>query len=572
MQQKETFFDYPNFNNVREVMNYSLEKYPNNIAFKLKEKEGKNIKYIDITYEDFFDEVNNFGTGLYNLGLQNKRIAIISKNRYEWVLSYITLLHGGMVAVPLDKDLTEIEIENSLIKSKVECIIYEKKYEEIIERIQSKKTTNLKSKICMEKTDNENNIVDIKEKGKQLINSGNKEFINAKINDKELAVLVFTSGTTSKSKAVMLSQYNIAQNICDMQKVEPFQSEDVNMALLPYHHTFGSTGQLIMLANGITTVYCDGLKYIAKNLKEYKVTFFVGVPKLIETMYAKVLDEIKKQKKERLVKVAKFFTNLLLKFKIDIRRKVYKEIIDALGGLRFVINGAAALNTEVEKGFNDLGIFIVQGYGLTECSPVITAENYKYRKYGSIGVPMPSVELEIDNPTEDGIGEIKVKCPNLMMGYLDDEEKTNEVIRDGWFYTGDLGYIDKDGFVFIAGRKKDMIVLKNGKKIFPEEMEDLVNRIDLVEESFVYGMPKNDDVLLSVKIKYNENKVKEEYPEGLNKKELEKIIWEKVKEVNKMVPQYKYIKHMILTTEDFIKTSTNKIKRFEEIKRVIPNS
>ena len=572
MQQKETFFDYPNFNNVRDVMNYSLKQYPNNIAFKLKEKEGKHIKYIDITYEKFFDEVNNFGTGLYNLGLQNKRIAIISKNRYEWVLSYISLLHGGMVAVPLDKDLTEIEIENSLIKSKVECIIYEKKYEEIIERIQNKKTTNLKSKICMEKDDNENNIIDIKEKGKQLISEGNKEFLKAKINNKELAVLVFTSGTTSKSKAVMLSQYNIAKNICDMQKVEPFQSEDVNMALLPYHHTFGSTGQLIMLANGITTVYCDGLKYIAKNLKEYKVTFFVGVPKLIETMYAKVLDEIKKQKKEKLIKVAKFFTNLLLKFKIDIRRKVYKEIIDALGGLRFVINGAAALNVDVEKGFNDLGIFIVQGYGLTECSPVITAENYKYRKYGSIGVPMPSVELEIDNPTEDGIGEIKVKCPNLMMGYLDDEKKTNEVIRKGWFYTGDLGYIDKEGFVFIAGRKKDMIVLKNGKKIFPEEMEDLVNRIDLVEESFVYGMPKNDDVLLSVKIKYDENKVKEKYPEGLNKKELEKIIWEKVKEVNKMVPQYKYIKHMILTTEDFIKTSTNKIKRFEEIKKVLPNS
>lgn len=572
MRQKETFFDYPNFKNIKEIMEYSLEKYPNNKAFRLKEKQENKVNYIDITYAQFLEEARGFGAELYNLGMKDKRIAIISKNRYEWILSYISILLGGMVAVPLDKDLTENEIENSLIKSKAECIIYEKKYEEIIEKIQNKNTTNLKSKICMDKTEGNNDISCLKEKGKEIIKNGNREYLDATINEKELAVLVFTSGTTSNAKAVMLSQYNIAQNICDMQKVEPFQSNDVNLALLPYHHTFGSTGQLIMLCNGITTAYCDGLRYIGQNLKEYGVTFFVGVPKLIEAMYSKLQDEIKKQKKEKIIKIAKIFTNLLLKFKIDIRRKVYKKIIDQLGGLRFVINGAAALNTDVEKGFNDLGIFIVQGYGLTECSPVVSAENYKYRRYGSIGMPMPSVDLEIVNKNEDGIGEIRVKAPNLMMGYLDDEKATNEVIRDGWFYTGDLGYIDKDGFVFIAGRKKDMIVLKNGKKIFPEEMENLVNSIDLVEESFVYGMPKNDDVILSVKIKYDENIVKEKYPQVLNKEELEKIIWEKVKQINKLVPKYKYIKNMILTTEEFIKTSTNKIKRFEEIKKVVPSN
>lgn len=577
MRQKETFFDYPDFNNIREIMQYSLKKYPKNIAFKLKEKEGNNVKYIEITYEKFFKEVNEFGAGLYDLGMKGKRVAIISKNRYEWVLSYLSILFGGMVAVPLDKDLTELEIENSLIKSKAECIIYEKKYEEIIERIQSNNTTNLKNKICMDELTQEDSqtnttISKVKESGKKLLNSGNKEYINAQIKEKELAVLVFTSGTTSNSKAVMLSQYNIAKNICDMQKVEPFQSTDVNLALLPYHHTFGSTGQLIMLCNGITTAYCDGLRYIGQNLKEYGVTFFVGVPKLIEAMYAKLQEEIKKQKKEKLIKVAKVFTNLLLKFKIDIRRKVYKKIIDQLGGLRFVINGAAALNKDVEKGFNDLGVFIVQGYGLTECSPVLAAENYKYRRYGSIGKPMPSVNLEIANKNEDGIGEIRVKCPNLMLGYLDNEEATNEVIRDGWFYTGDLGYIDKDGFVFISGRKKDMIVLKNGKKIFPEEMEDLINRIDLVEESFVFGLPKGDgDYLLSVKIKYDEKVVKTKYPKGISIDELKNILWNKVKEANKYVPKYKHIKNMLLTTEDFIKTSTNKIKRFEEIKRVAQN-
>ena len=421
----------------------------------------------------------------------------------------------------------------------------------------------------MDKTEKSNDIYDIEKIGKDLLENGNKDYLEAEIKDKELAVIVFTSGTTSNSKAVMLSQYNIAQNISAMGKVEPFHQMKVNIALLPYHHTFGSTGNLVILAAGITTVYSDGLRYIAQNLKEYNVDFFIGVPKLIETMYNKLQEEIKKQHKETMVKLGKILTKFLLIFKIDIRRKVFKKIIDQLGGLKFIVNGAAAINKDVEKGFNDLGILMVQGYGLTECSPVLSAENYKYRRYGSIGFPMPGIDIEIANKNEDGIGEIRAKGPNIMLGYLNNEKATKEIIKDGWLYTGDLGYIDKDGFIFISGRKKDMIVLKNGKKIFPEEMEYLVNSIDLVDESFVYGMPKGDDLLLSVKIKYDKSKVKEKYPDGISDEELEKIIWNEVKEKNKLVPKYKYIKHMILTTEDFIKTSTNKIKRFEEIKRIV---
>lgn len=578
MRQKETFFEYPTFDNIKELMEYSLKKYPNNIAFKLKEKQDKEVKYINITYKEFFEQVNNYGASLYNLNLENKRIAIISKNRYEWALSYLSILYSGLVAIPLDKDLTPTEIENSLVKSKAECVIYEDKYEEIIQEIQEKNTTNIKYKICMNDleedkiTNNHTDIKHLKEIGKKIIESGDREFLDLKINDKELALIVFTSGTTSKSKAVMLSQYNLARNICDIGKVEPFRDDDVNMALLPYHHTFGSTGQLVVLANGIMTTYCDGLKYIAKNLKEYGVTFFIGVPKLLESMYDKIQDGIEKQHKEKIVKIMIAITNFLAKFKINIKRKVFKQIIDELGGLRFVVNGAAALNKDIERGFNELGMFIVQGYGLTECAPVVSGENYKYRRYGSIGVPMPSVEVEIVDKNEDGIGELRVKGPNLMLGYLDDEEKTNEVIRNGWYYTGDLGYIDKDGFIFISGRKKDMIVLQNGKKIFPEEMEDLVNQIDLVDECFVYGMPKNDDLVLSVKIKYDKAKVRKKYPEGLSQEELEKILWEEVKKINKLVPQYKYIKHMIVTDEEFIKTATNKIKRFEEMKKVVPIS
>ena len=365
----------------------------------------------------------------------------------------------------------------------------------------------------------------------------------------------------------MLSQYNIARNISDMQLVEDFRSTDVNLAFLPYHHTFGSTGQLIMLSSGITTAFPDGLRYIAQNLREYHITFFVGVPILIEKIYEKIEEEIAKQKKTAVIKIAKIFTNLLLKFGIDIRRKVYKKIIDGLGGLRFVISGAAGLDKKVEKGLNDLGILTVQGYGLTETSPVLCAENYKYRKYGSVGFPMKNVEVKIVDKNQEGIGEIAVKAPNVMMGYYEDEAATEAVIKNGWFYTGDYGYIDKQGFVYITGRKKNTIVLKNGKKIFPEEIEENINKIELVEDCFVFGLPKADDLVLSVKIKYNEEVIKKKYP-SWNMEEIKNAIWEKVKEANKLVPKYKYIKNMILTNMEFAKTTTNKIKRFEEMKKM----
>ena len=570
MLKDETFFEYPTFNNVKDIIYYSVNKYPNNIAFKVKikkDKDSKEVSYRDITYEDFLKEVNSLGTGLYNLGMKGKRVAIISKNRYEWVLSFVTLLLGGIVAVPIDKDLEFGEFENSLVRSKADCIIYDSKFEDDLKKIRANGNTNLKEYICMDSSQEFKELTKIVNDGQKLIDDGDEKFINAKIDDKALAELVFTSGTTSDSKVVMLSNYNLARNISDMQLVEDFRSADVNLAFLPLHHTFGSTGQLIMLSSGLTTAFPDGLRYIAQNLKEYHVTFFVGVPLLIESIYKKLNKEIEKQGKTKLIKVAKFFTNLLLKLHIDIRRKVYKSIIDELGGLRFVISGAAALDKEVEKGFNDLGILTVQGYGLTEASPVLIAENYKYRRYGSIGLPMPSVEVKIVDKNEEGIGELIAKAPNVMMGYYEDEEETNKTIKDGWLYTGDLAYIDKDGFVYITGRKKNVVVLKNGKNIYPEELEFLINKLDLVKDSMVFGLPKDDDLLLSVKVQYDEEVAKEKYPNA-DEKEIERIIWEEIKEINKTLPTYKYIKNLIVTKEDFIKTTTAKIKRHEEMKRM----
>lgn len=568
MKKDETFFEYPVFDNIRDIIYYTVNKYPDNTAFKLKHKNGEEVTYQNVTYKEFLDEVNNLGTGLFNLGLQGKRVAIISKNRYEWVLSFIAILLGGTVVVPLDKDLKFEEFEKSLVRSKADAIIFDSKFEDSLKEIRANGKTNLKEYISMDSSDEFKDLSKVKETGKVLLENGNKKFLNAEINDKELAELVFTSGTTSESKVVMLSQYNLARNISDMQLVEDFRETDVNLAFLPLHHTFGSTGQLIMLSSGLATAFPDGLRYIAQNLKEYGVTFFVGVPLLIENIYKKLNQEIEKQGKTKLVKFAKVFTNLLLKLHIDVRRKVYKSIIDQLGGLRFVISGAAALDKEVEKGFNELGILTVQGYGLTEAAPVLIAENYKYRNYGSIGFPMPSVEVKIVDKNEEGIGELIAKAPNVMMGYYEDEEATKETLKDGWLYTGDLAYIDKDGFVFITGRKKNVIVLKNGKNIYPEELEFIINKLDIVKDSMVFGMPKDDDLLLSVKIQYDEEYVKNNYPNA-TEDEIEKIIWDIIKEINKTLPTYKYIKNLIVTKENFITTTTAKIKRHEEMKKIV---
>ncbi len=284
-------------------------------------------------------------------------------------------------------------------------------------------------------------------------------------------------------------------------------------------------------------------------------------------MYKKIWKEIEKQGKAKLIKTVIPITNFLLKLGIDLRRKVFKDIINQLGGhIRFVVSGASAIDKKVAKGFNDFGILTVQGYGLTETSPVLTAENENCIRYGSIGYPLANVEVKIDKPNEEGIGEIIAKGPNIMMGYYENEEATKEVLKNGWFYTGDLGYQDKDGYIFIAGRKKNVIVLKNGKNIYPEELEILVNNLPYVEESMVFGMPKKDDLVVSAKIVYSKEYL-EEY--NLSSQEMKEKVWKDIKKINQNLPNYQHIKNIIVTDEPMIKTTTAKVKRFEEMKKIV---
>ena len=566
--EKNKFRDVPVFNNIKEVIYNSVKLYKENIAFVTKiKKEDKSIEYINHTYQDFLDDINSFGTGLYDLGLKGKRIAICGRNRYEWAVAHISNLFGNIVSVPIDKELQVNELEDSLIRSKVDAIVFDEKYIENIKNIILNGKTKIKNFICMGNIEGFVSFEDILQKGKKLIQDGNKDFIENNVDSDTMSILLFTSGTTSKSKAVMLNQRAIAANIADMLMVESLYPTDTNIAFLPFHHIFGSTGMLVMLASGVRTVFPDGLRYIKQNLKEYEVSVFVGVPLLVNKMYENIEKEIEKQGKTKLINRATKISNLLLKLHIDIRRKLFKQVLDGLGGkMRLIISGGAPLDKKVSIKFNELGVHLIQGYGLTETCPVIAAENDKYIRNGSVGFPMRHVTVEIVNKDKDGIGEVRVKGPNIMMGYYENEEATNNVLKDGWFYTGDLGYIDKDGFLFLTGRKKNVIVLKNGKKVFPEELEILVDKLPEVEESFIYGMAQKgdkNDPMVSVKIVYTKDALKDK-----TENELYDVLWNNIKEINKTLPPYKYIKNMILTDEPLIKTTTHKIKRKEELAKI----
>ena len=570
---REQIYKTEGYKDLKEMLKKTGEKYGDLPAYIFRtEEEGK---FRNITHKEFRNDINALGTKLIDMGLKDKRIAVISENRYEWGVDYLAAVTGVGVVVPLDRALPGNEIENLMIRSEVEAIFYSSKYDEIMNRVKKKKTTNVKYFISMDLEKEENGIYSQKElieQGRKLLEEGNTEFLNAKIDAEKMSIMLFTSGTTAMSKAVMLSHKNICTNLKDITSVIKVDSTDRFLSFLPLHHTFECTvGFLYPVSIGGAIAFCDGIRHIAENIKEYQITAMISVPILFESMYKKVMKGIEKKGKLDKVKKGIKISNFLLKFGIDIRKKIFKEIHDTLGGkVKLFVAGGAALDPEAEKGFNELGFTMYQGYGLTETSPVVAAEDDKYRRIGSIGKAFPSLEVKIDEPDEEGIGELMVKGDTVMLGYYNNEEATKESIEeDGWFHTGDLAKIDKDGYIFISGRKKFVIVLKNGKNIFPEEIEFLVNKIEGVKESFIYGRPEDDgDYKICAKIVYDKDQMRELYNLE-NEDEIKDFIWKEVKKVNKTMPAYKYIRDIIVTDNDLIKTTTQKIKRFEEIKTVI---
>ena len=569
---REPIHEFMKFTDLRDMLEKSGKLYGDKTAYVFKTKEEGKLK--EITHKQVRDDVKALGTKLVNMGLKDKRIAVISENRYEWGIVYLAVVTGTGIIVPLDKSLPENEIESLIIRSEVEAIVYSKKYDEIMNKIKKYNNTNIKYFISMDLEKKEKDIYseyELIKQGRELLEAGNTEFLDAKIDAEKMSIMLFTSGTTAMSKAVMLSHKNICANLMDITSVIRIDENDRFLSFLPLHHTFEcTTGFLYPLSRGSSIAFCEGIRHIAENLKEYQATVMVSVPVLFEAMYKKVMKTIEKKGKLKTVQKGIKISQFLLKFGIDIRKKLFKEIHDTLGGkIRVFVAGGAALDPEAEKGFNQLGFTMYQGYGLTESSPVIAAEDDKYQRLGSIGKAFPSLDVKIVDPNEEGIGELLAKGPSIMLGYYNNEEATKETLEDGWLHTGDLARIDKDGFIFISGRKKFVIVLKNGKNIYPEEIETLINKIEGIKESFVYGRPEDDgDYKICAKIVYDEEIVEDVFGTK-NPDELKEKIWQEVKKINKTMPAYKYVRDIIVTNKELIKTTTQKVKRFEEIKTVL---
>ena len=554
--------------NYRELMKRIKTKFGNNIAYKYKKKPGDK-EIIQKTYNQYIDDVKALSTSLLELGYEGKKVALIGNNRYEWCTTYMAVTTGNMIIVPIDKALPDNEIENLITRSGVEIAFFDKKYNDIMLKLKNKNNTKLTTLISMddEKQEGIEKYSELLKNGYGLLEKGSNKYEKIKIDSNKMSILLFTSGTTSNPKGVMLSQKNICSNLSDFSSWVKIYEDDTLLSFLPIHHTFECTITFLYgMFSGATIAFCDGLKYIQKNMKEYKISILVAVPLVLETMYKKIQKGIKEQGKEKLIKNITKISNAMLKLHIDLRRKLFKQILDQFGGkLRVILYGAAKMNKETIIGFTNMGIDLVQGYGLTETSPVIAAETDKEKKPGSVGLVFDDLEVKIDNPDKEGVGEIIVKGPSVMLGYFENEEETKKAFKNGYFKTGDYGYFDKEEFLYVTGRKKDIIVLRNGKNVYPEEIETLINNIPYVKESLVYQREKNEtDTMLCAKIVYDKETI-ENILGKKSEKEYKEKIWEEIKNINNNLPTFKHIKKIELTTEEFEKTTTHKIKRYKAI-------
>lgn len=561
-KRKDDKFPVGDFSTIKSYLQNTVQKHQNLTAF-VKKKDG--IKY-DISYIEFEKQVINLSLGLYQRGFERKRIVIIGENSYEWMLMYVTCLYAGILVIPLDKGLQETEIENSIKRVRPDAVFVDDTNLSKIENISQKEMI---PNIFSLNDSAENSLYTIMEEGSKVPAYKRNEFIVKEVDPDEAKIFVFTSGTTAESKIVMLSNRNLVSDIIGMQRVINYEVGSSTMLILPLHHVFASTGTLYFLFSGIRITFIDSIKKVGENIKEYGPAQFFAVPAILELLYRKIIEGIQQKGKMSTFKFGIALTKFLRVFGIDIRRKIFKDILDNLGGnLVCVISGAAAMDKNLINNFKDIGIDVYQGYGLTETSPCISSANNTYNKAGAIGYPLPNIEFRIADKDEDNIGEIQVKGPIVFLGYYENEKATKETFtEDGWFKTGDLAKIDKEGYIFLTGRRKDMIVLENGKKVFPEELEFLINKLPYVKESMVYAIKEKGSLQVRAKIVYDKEFV-ETNPDKYSIDNLEEKAWEDVKEINKSLPVYKYIKKIGVTEKELEKTTTLKIKRHIEFKKI----
>ena len=563
---------------IRDSFDITTKELPNKVGF-LEKRPGKK-EFREITYKEFRRDVTSVGAALIEkLGLQGERIAIIGENSYEWAVSYYSVVCGTGVVVPLDKELPSSEIANLVRRSNAKAIFFSNRKRDLINSIREQ-VPELKYYIELYSDENE---LENTFKGEndytfdELLKIGSeydeKVLMEVPIDPNEFKILLFTSGTTAESKGVMLTNWNIISNIEAAISEVSLYEDDRFFSVLPLHHSYESTvGMMIPIYCGLSIGYAGGLKSIANDLKVVQPTVMLGVPALIENLMKKVLGTIEKQGKTKLVNSMIKITNALGKPGYKLKRKVFKSVLDGLGGkIRLIVSAAAPIDPEIGNKIEGFGIMFLQGYGLTETSPLATIVPDTDRRFGSVGKPGKCCTVKIHEPNEEGIGEVWIKGTNVTGGYYENEEETAKSITDGWFHSGDLGYIDKDGHLYLTGRCKNLIITGNGKNVYPEEIEALVNKIPYVNESMVYATqdPRDEkEQIIAVKVTLDETYLKEKYGNDLpSDEEMHSLIWAEIKEVNKQLSSFKWIKDLEIKKEDFVKTTTMKIKRHEELKK-----
>ena len=553
---------------LRHMLETSVELYKDNVVFWEKRKKGQD--YQPITYKQMYGKVNSLGTALIDMGLKGEKIGIIGANSSNWAISYLAVVCGVGVVVPLDKEISIDTTTEFINRAQLSCIITDEKHRDNLETIKYGGNKYLKTIITMNGKENiEENVFQLDnliEKGKELIAEGNRDFLHAEINRDEMGILLFTSGTTGASKGVMLSHGNIVEDIMAAPTILKVQQDDVFFSVLPVHHTYECTcGFLIPIYKGASIAYCEGLKYITKNLKEVQPTVFLAVPAILELLYKKIWQNVRKQGKEKALKSAIKLNNLTKKVGINLGNKFFKDILDVFGGrMRLMICGGAAIDPAVLTGLNDFGILALQGYGLTECAPLAALNPDTAPNPSSIGVEFPGIQLKVENKNQEGIGELMVKGKNVMLGYYNMPEETAETLKDGWFHTGDLGYIDDKGYAFITGRKKNVIITKNGENVYPEELEYDLNLCPYILESMVFQEKadnKNDEIVAASIVVDMEN-IEEFAGKNLSDGEIDQLIHDHVEQLNGKNPLYKKIRKYNVRKTPLIKNTSNKIVRF----------
>ena len=570
-------YEGTSFSTVKEIFIHSSKEYADRTF--LLEKFNPKEDWTEITYNQFKNEVIGLGTALIRkLNLKDTRVVIIGENTHHWYVSYMTMLCGAGIAVPVDKELPENEIENVIKRSKASAVIFSTKKADVIKKV-SENLPDVKYFIQMNSNEELNGkfvgLDYLIEEGKAIYNGGDNSFMGIEIDPEEFKVLIFTSGTTSNAKGVMLCNRNLAQNVNAATAYVKLTPDDRLMSILPLHHTYESSiGFLLPFGIGASISVCQGLKHIVSDLQETKPTALLTVPLLVESLYRKINANIKKSKKDGLVNSMIHVTNALKTVGIDIKRKVFNEIYENLGGrIRIIVSAAAPIDAKIGKWVEDIGILFLQGYGLTETAPIAALTPDFDTRVGSAGKAVVGAEIRIDNPNENGEGEVLISSKTLMIGYYEDEEATKEAIFEEngkrWFRSGDVGYMDKDGFLYITGRSKNVIVTQNGKNIYPEEIELLLSKHAEIKECMVYGkeVEGEKELTITARVIPNYEEIEEKYGKDLDEEAIYKIIWDKIKEVNKQLTSYKVIKKLEIKNDEFVKTTTMKIKRYAELKK-----